>query len=202
MTRPTHDQTATDAGTIGAGQPARTTLPNRAAARGLRALELLVFHPTSAPGLAMAMGLDYRTARRLLFALEDEGYLRRGQGAGRRRYLYSPTPKLLALAAQLAARLPLRRAWTPAWSSPATATLSSWPVAVTRRRPPGHSCRPPIPPAGRSSWPTATHGATTNAPTTTDGKGRDSKHSPPKSDGRATPSMTTLTPDPSRCPCP
>jgi DNA-binding IclR family transcriptional regulator len=104
---PPHDQSPADGETIDAGKPARTSLPNRAAARGLCALQLLVFHPTSAPGLARAMRLDDRTARRLLFALEDEGYLQRGPGAGRRRHLYSPTPKLLALAAQLAARLPL-----------------------------------------------------------------------------------------------
>jgi DNA-binding IclR family transcriptional regulator len=92
---------------IGVRQPPARKLPNLAAARGLRALEVLVFHPAAAPGLAAAMGLDQRTARRLLFTLEDEGYLQRGHGTHRQRYVYSPTPRLLALAGQLAARLPL-----------------------------------------------------------------------------------------------
>jgi DNA-binding IclR family transcriptional regulator len=82
-------------------------LPNLAAARGLRALEVLVFHPAAATGLASAMGLHERTARRLLFTLEEEGYLQRGHGTRWQRYVFSPTPRLRAVAGQLAARLPL-----------------------------------------------------------------------------------------------
>jgi len=73
----------------------------------VRVLELLVFHPAAAPGVAAAMGVHERTARRLLLTLEDEGYVQRGHGTGRQRYVYSLTPRLLALAGQLAARLPL-----------------------------------------------------------------------------------------------
>jgi DNA-binding IclR family transcriptional regulator len=55
------------------------------------------------------MGIHDRTARRLLHTLEDEGYVQCGQGNYRQRRTYSPTPRLLALAGQLAARLPLVR---------------------------------------------------------------------------------------------
>jgi DNA-binding IclR family transcriptional regulator len=53
------------------------------------------------------MGIHVRTARRLLQTLEDEGYLQRGHGNYRQRTPYAPTPRLLALAGQLATRLPL-----------------------------------------------------------------------------------------------
>jgi DNA-binding IclR family transcriptional regulator len=92
---------------MGVRQPPARRLPNLAAARVVRALEVLVFHPTAAPGLAATMGLHERTARRLLYTLEDEGYLQCGHGTGRHAYVYSVTPRLLALAGQLAARLPL-----------------------------------------------------------------------------------------------
>lgn len=92
---------------IGVRQPPARKLPNLTAARALRALEVLVFHATSAPGLAATMGVHARTARRLLHTLEDEGYIQRGVGAYRQRHTFSPTPRLLALAGQLAARLPL-----------------------------------------------------------------------------------------------
>jgi DNA-binding IclR family transcriptional regulator len=92
---------------MGVRQPPARKLPNYTAARAVRVLEVLVFHPAAAPGLAAAMGVHERTARRLLLTLEDEGYLQRGHGTGRQRYVYSLTPRLLALAGQLAARLPL-----------------------------------------------------------------------------------------------
>ena len=53
------------------------------------------------------MGIHNRTARRLIYSLEAEGYLERGHGTHRQRHTYSPTLRLLALAGQLAARLPL-----------------------------------------------------------------------------------------------
>ena len=53
------------------------------------------------------MGIHDRTARRLLYSLEDEGYVQRGHGTYRQAHTYSPTPRLLALAGQLAARMPL-----------------------------------------------------------------------------------------------
>lgn len=92
---------------MGVRQPPARKLPNLTAARAVRALEVLVFHPTAAPGLATTMGIHERTARRLLYTLEDEGYLQRGDGTRRQRHVYSLTPRLLALAAQFAARLPL-----------------------------------------------------------------------------------------------
>jgi len=92
---------------MGVRRPPARRLANLAAARAVRALEVLVFHPMSPPGVAATMGLHERTARRLLYALEDEGYLQRGHGTGRQAYVFSVTPRLLALAGQLAARLPL-----------------------------------------------------------------------------------------------
>jgi len=92
---------------MGVRQPPARKRSDLAAARAVRALEMLVFHPTAAPGLAEAMGLHEGTARRLLYTLEDEGYLQRGHGTGRQRYVFSLTPRLLALAGQAAARLPL-----------------------------------------------------------------------------------------------
>ncbi|MGH2945354.1 MAG: IclR family transcriptional regulator [Solirubrobacteraceae bacterium] len=92
---------------MGVRQPPARKLPNLTAARAVRALEVLAFHPTGAPGVAAAMGIHERTARRLLHTLEDEGYLQRGHGTCGQRYVYSLTPRLLALAGQLAARLPL-----------------------------------------------------------------------------------------------
>ena len=55
MTHPTRDQTAAGEEMIGAPRPPRSALSNRAAARGIRTLQLLVSHPTSAPGLATAI---------------------------------------------------------------------------------------------------------------------------------------------------
>jgi DNA-binding IclR family transcriptional regulator len=92
---------------MGVRQPPARKLPNLTAARAVHALEVLAFHPASPPGLAATMGIHDRTARRLLQTLEDEGYLQHGHGNYRQRHTYSPTPRLLALAGQLAARLPL-----------------------------------------------------------------------------------------------
>jgi DNA-binding IclR family transcriptional regulator len=92
---------------MGVRQPPAQRLPNLAAARAVRALEVLVFEPMAAPAVAATMGIHEQTARCLLFTLEDEGYLQRGHGTGREMYVFSLTPRLLALAGQLAARLPL-----------------------------------------------------------------------------------------------
>ena len=107
MTRPGPSAPGRQAAIVGVRQAPARTLPNLAAARALRSLELLVFHPASAPGLAATMGIHDRTARRLLCSLEDEGYVQSGHGTYRQRHTYSPTPRLLALAGQLAARIPL-----------------------------------------------------------------------------------------------
>jgi DNA-binding IclR family transcriptional regulator len=79
---------------------------NYSAVRTLRALEVLVFHPCSAPSLAAALQIDARTARRLLGALVSEGYVERladDTPAAR----YRPTIRLLAMVAQLGIRHPL-----------------------------------------------------------------------------------------------
>ena len=107
MRRPGPKSAGREAAVVGVRQPPARTLPNLAAARALRALEVLVFHGVSAPGLAATMGIHDRTARRLLYSLRDEGYIESGHGTHRQRHTYSPTPRLLALAGQLAARMPL-----------------------------------------------------------------------------------------------
>jgi DNA-binding IclR family transcriptional regulator len=73
-------------------------------ARTLQALEVLAFEPRSAPQVAGALQVHPRTARRLLNRLVTDGWLRRTDGA---RPLYSPTMRIVALAAQLAERAPV-----------------------------------------------------------------------------------------------
>lgn len=106
MTRPSPPAPA-PAPVIGVRQPPSRKLTNLTAARAMRTLEVLVFHAASPPRLAATMGIHDRTARRLLQALENEGYLQRGHGDYHQRHTYLPTARLLALAGQLAARLPL-----------------------------------------------------------------------------------------------
>jgi DNA-binding IclR family transcriptional regulator len=77
-----------------------------ATARALGALELLAFAPRTAPEVAAALAIHPRTARRLLGKLGDEQYATRLPADGRRGYRYRLTPRLLALAAQAATRLP------------------------------------------------------------------------------------------------
>jgi DNA-binding IclR family transcriptional regulator len=98
---------STRAPEIGVRERRPRTLPSLTAARALRALEVLVFHAASPPRLAATMGIHDRTARRLLHALEDQGYVQHGHGNNRQRTIYEPTPRLLSLAGQLAERLPL-----------------------------------------------------------------------------------------------
>jgi DNA-binding IclR family transcriptional regulator len=107
MTRAGRSAPGRQAAVVGVRQPPARTLPNLTAARVLRSLEVLVFHAASAPTLAATMGIHDRTARRLLYSLADEGYVQPGTGNHRQRHAYSPTPRLLALAGQLAARMPL-----------------------------------------------------------------------------------------------
>ena len=80
---------------------------NYTARRVLEALEVIVFRPSSAPRVADALGVHPRTARRILQTLVGEQYLERRGGPGRAAHEYQPTVRLLALAAQLAARMPL-----------------------------------------------------------------------------------------------
>ena len=80
------------------------------AARAMQALEVLTFQPLSAPQVAAALQVHPRTARRLLNRLRDEGYLTRSDDA---RRLYSPTMRIVALAAQHLARARLTERAVP-----------------------------------------------------------------------------------------
>jgi DNA-binding IclR family transcriptional regulator len=73
-------------------------------ARTMQVLELLAFQPLSAPQVAATLQIHPRTARRVLVRLHDEGYLTRTDDARRR---YAPSLRVVALAAQIAARSPL-----------------------------------------------------------------------------------------------
>jgi DNA-binding IclR family transcriptional regulator len=53
------------------------------------------------------MGIHARTARRLLHTLVHEGYVEARHDPSRHGYVFSVSPRLLALAGQLATRLPL-----------------------------------------------------------------------------------------------
>jgi DNA-binding IclR family transcriptional regulator len=76
------------------------------AERVLRALEVIVRHPSTAPAVAEAIGVHPRTARRILGSLARQQYVEQRIGSGR-AHDYQPTVRLLAMAAQLAPRLPL-----------------------------------------------------------------------------------------------
>jgi DNA-binding IclR family transcriptional regulator len=80
---------------------------NYTAQRVLRALEVIVLCPSSAPTVAEVLGVQPRTARRILKTLVEEQYVERRGGRGRAAHDYQPTVRLLAMAAQLASRLPL-----------------------------------------------------------------------------------------------
>jgi DNA-binding IclR family transcriptional regulator len=80
---------------------------NYTALRVLQALEVVVLRPSTAPTVAEAVGIDARTARRILNTLATERYIERRGGPGRARHEYQPTVRLLTLAAQLASRHPL-----------------------------------------------------------------------------------------------
>jgi DNA-binding IclR family transcriptional regulator len=78
--------------------------------RTMQAMEVLAFQPLSAAQLASALQVHPRTARRLLARLVEDGWVSRSDG---RRRTYSPTMRLVALAAQLAERAPLAQAAAP-----------------------------------------------------------------------------------------
>lgn len=75
-------------------------------ARTLRLLELLALAPLSAPRAAATLGIHPRTARRVMEALVAEDYLTR---EGDMRRIYSPTLRLVALAALTLDRYPVAR---------------------------------------------------------------------------------------------
>ena len=78
--------------------------------RTVRALEVLAFGPRSAPQVAEALQVHPRTARRLLQRLFEEGYVTRTQDA---RRLYSPSLRIVALAAQVVEQSELTRVAAP-----------------------------------------------------------------------------------------
>ena len=79
------------------------------AARSMQTLELLAFGPSTATQLATRLQVHPRTARRMLNRLVADGWLVRRDGP---RPTYSPTMRIVALAAQFVDREPLVRCAT------------------------------------------------------------------------------------------
>lgn len=78
--------------------------------RTMQAMELLSFHAATAPQVADALRVHPGTSRRLLNRLVSDGWLSRSDGY---RRTYAPTMRIVAMAAQLAARDPLALAARP-----------------------------------------------------------------------------------------
>ncbi len=76
------------------------------ASRSMQALEVLAFGPATATQVAEELQVHQRTARRLLNRMVTDGWLIRRDGP---RPTYTPTMRIIALAAQLAHRTPLVR---------------------------------------------------------------------------------------------
>ncbi len=76
------------------------------ASRSMQALEVLAFGPATATQVANELQVHQRTARRLLNRMVTDGWLTRRDGP---RPTYTPTLRIVALAAQLAQRTPLVR---------------------------------------------------------------------------------------------
>ena len=74
------------------------------ASRSMQALEVLAFGPSTATQVAAELQVHPRTARRLLNRMVHDGWLVRRDGP---RPTYTPTLRIVALAAQLAHRAPL-----------------------------------------------------------------------------------------------
>jgi len=85
--------------------------PAQFAIRTLRALEVLAFAPATASGIADALFIHPRRARRLLSQLQRDGWLSYRQGPHER--IYAPTLRFVALAAEVAARAPLTTMTSP-----------------------------------------------------------------------------------------
>jgi len=73
----------------------------------MKALEVVVLSPSTAQGVADAVGVDTRTARRIFRTLTNEQYVERRRRRGRAAHEYLPNIRLLATAALLAPRLPI-----------------------------------------------------------------------------------------------
>lgn len=76
------------------------------ASRAMQALEVLAFGPATTSQVAAELQVHQRTARRLLNRMVSDGWLVRREGP---RPTYTPTLRIVALAAQLAQRAPLVR---------------------------------------------------------------------------------------------
>src|SRR5689334_1756788 len=76
------------------------------ASRAMQALEVLAFGPSTATRVADELQVHPRTARRLLNRMVHDGWLIRRDGP---RPTYTPTMRIVALAAQLVQRAPLVR---------------------------------------------------------------------------------------------
>jgi IclR family acetate operon transcriptional repressor len=105
--------------------------PAQFAIRTLRALEVLAFTPATASGIAEALLIHPRRARRLLSQLQRDGWLSYRHGASER--IYAPTLRFVALAAEIGARAPLTPMTSPAleWlhaatGRPATLTIHGY----------------------------------------------------------------------------
>jgi DNA-binding IclR family transcriptional regulator len=70
---------------------------NYTARRVLKALEVIVFRPSSAPSVADELVVHPRTARRILQTLVGEQYLERRAGQDRTAHEYQPTVRLPAV---------------------------------------------------------------------------------------------------------
>jgi DNA-binding IclR family transcriptional regulator len=124
--------------------------PAQFAVRTLRALEVLAFTPTTASGIADALLIHPRRARRLLSQLQRDGWLSYRTGAHER--VYVPTLRFVALAAEIGARAPLTTMTSPALERlhaatgrPATLTIPGYRGAVCVARCVGeHGVQPAV----------------------------------------------------------
>src|SRR3954452_22538139 len=80
---------------------------NATADRVLGVLEAIVFGPATARRVADSIGGHSRTVQRIVRTLERAHYVERLRGGGAVADTFYPTVRLLAMAAQLAPRLPL-----------------------------------------------------------------------------------------------
>jgi DNA-binding IclR family transcriptional regulator len=98
------------------GAPRREATGAYCVMNTLRALERLALGPHSSPELARALGIDARSARRMLQRLTAEGYVVQDPGHRRR---YRATLRLVAVGAEL-----LRRTQLPGLAAPVVGALA------------------------------------------------------------------------------
>ncbi len=101
------------------------------ASRSMQALEVLAFGPATATQVANELQVHQRTARRLLNRMVVDGWLTRRDGP---RPTYTPTLRIVALAAQLAHRTPLVRLATEVAASLQATTGDAVHLAVPSYR--------------------------------------------------------------------